>query len=150
MLDLPHPDEARREAMGLLARAKPDALAALCAALTLPPFDWARPPEVGLVMIQGRIGGEGGPFHLGEMTVTRCVLRVENGAVGHAMVQGRDKDHARRAALIDALWQADPAGIEAAVLSPLRAAETAARATSAAKAAATRVEFFTLVRGEDQ
>jgi alpha-D-ribose 1-methylphosphonate 5-triphosphate synthase subunit PhnG len=84
------------------------------------------------------------------MTVTRCVLRLETGRVGHAMVQGRDKDHARRAALIDALWQADPAGIEAAVLSPLRAAETAARATSAAKAAATRVEFFTLVRGEDQ
>ena len=150
MLDTPIPDNARRDAMGLVARAKPEALAALCATLDLPPFTYARPPETGLVMVQGRIGGEGGPFHLGEMTVTRCVLQTARGAVGHAMVQGRDKDHCRRAALVDALWQTDPTGIEAAILAPLRAAETARRAARAAKAAATRVEFFTLVRGEDQ
>lgn len=150
MLDMPKPDDDRRDAMGLLARARPEALATLCATLDLPPSTWARPPETGLVMIQGRIGGEGGPFHLGEMTVTRCVLQTDSGGVGHAMVQGRDKDHARRAALVDALWQTDPAGIEAAILLPLRTAETARRSARASKAAATRVEFFTLVRGEDQ
>lgn len=69
--------------------------------------------------------------------------------VGHANVQGRDRDHARRAALIDALWQTDADAIEAAILSPLRAEETRRRQDRAAKAAATRVEFFTLVRGED-
>ena len=139
----------RRDAMGLLGRAKPDAVAALFT-IPEPAFTWARAPETGLVMVQGRMGGEGGPFNLGEMTVTRCVLQLASGVVGHSTVQGRDKDHARRAALIDALWQTDAAGIEAAFLIPLRNAETARRATRAAKAAATRVEFFTLVRGEDQ
>jgi alpha-D-ribose 1-methylphosphonate 5-triphosphate synthase subunit PhnG len=83
------------------------------------------------------------------MTVTRCVLRLVTGQVGHANVQGRDQAHARRAALVDALWQTDPAAIEVAVLAPLREAETRRRQERAAKAAATRVEFFTLVRGED-
>ena len=151
MLDtspIPRPT-SRRDAMGLLARARPADLAALFPGPDTD-FTWARKPEIGLVMVQGRMGGEGGPFNLGEMTVTRCVLQLATGAVGHATVQGRDKDHARRAALIDALWQTDPAGIETAILTPLKTAETARHATRAAKAAATRVEFFTLVRGEDK
>ena len=125
-------------------------LAKLFAAFPDLHFIWLRPPEVGLVMVQGRIGGEGGPFNLGEMTVTRCVLRLEIGSVGHATVQGRDKTHATQAALADALWQTDPVGIEVALLAPLRSAEIARRSERAAKAAATRVEFFTLVRGEDK
>jgi len=143
--------EARRAAMGLLARAKPQSVAALCATLGAEPGqEWLRPPQIGTVMIRGRISGTGSPFNLGEMTVTRCVLRLATGAVGHATVQGRDRDHARRAALIDALWQGDSrAVVEAQVLNPLREAEALERSTRAAKAAATRVEFFTLVRGED-
>ena len=70
--------------------------------------------------------------------------------MGHAHVQGRDKAHARRAAVVDALMQSDAAAIRAQVLDPLDAEETTARATRAAKAAATKVEFFTLVRGEDK
>lgn len=151
MLDTLNPTDGRREMMGLLARARPETLAALCAPLMPEAVTWLRPPETGLVMLRGRIGGEGGPFNLGEMTVTRCALRLASGAVGHATVQGRDKDHARRAAILDALWQGeDRAEVETAVLRPLREAETARRSARAAKAAATRVEFFTLVRGEDQ
>lgn len=137
--------------MGLLARARPETLAALSAGLMPETVTWLRPPETGLVMLRGRIGGAGGAFNLGEMTVTRCALKLDSGAVGHATVQGRDKDHARRAAVLDALWQG-PArdAVEAAVLAPLREAETTRNAALAAKAAATRVEFFTLVRGEDQ
>ena len=110
-----------------------------------------RPPEVGAVMVQGRTGGTGQPFNLGEVTVTRCALRLASGAVGHAHVQGRDKDHATRAAILDALLQTDAAApVRANVLALLEAEETARRSARAAKAAATRVEFFTLVRGEDQ
>ncbi len=101
-------------------------------------------------MLRGRIGATGAPFNLGEMTVTRCVLRLPGGKVGHAHVQGRDKAHARRVALVDALWQADPQGIETAILAPLRDDTEAARRARAARAAATRVDFFTLVRGEDE
>jgi alpha-D-ribose 1-methylphosphonate 5-triphosphate synthase subunit PhnG len=140
---------ARQAWMGLLARANPNRLAELFP--DLPPHDMLRPPEIGAVMVQGRTGATGQPFNLGEMTVTRCALRLASGAVGHAHVQGRDKVHATRAAVLDALMQADRAGALAArVLAPLQAEEAARRSARAAKAAATKVEFFTLVRGEDQ
>ena len=100
---------------------------------------------------EGRIGGSGAPFSLGEVTVTRAALRLTDGTTGHALVQGRDRAHARRAALIDALMQTALAPqIRTRVLDPLLQAETTRRTTRAAKAAATKVEFFTLVRGEDK
>jgi alpha-D-ribose 1-methylphosphonate 5-triphosphate synthase subunit PhnG len=135
--------------MGLLARADAARLAQLLP--DLPPHDLLRAPEIGAVMVRGRIGATGAPFNLGEMTVTRCTLQLaQDGAVGHAHVQGRDRDHARRAAAIDALMQTDAAArIAATILAPLAAEEAARRTTRAAKAAATKVEFFTLVRGED-
>ncbi|MCB2109663.1 MAG: phosphonate C-P lyase system protein PhnG [Defluviimonas sp.] len=141
-------DQGARQAwMGLLARARPARLAALLP--DLPPHDWLRPPEIGAVMVRGRIGATGAPFNLGEMTVTRCALRLADGRAGHAHVQGRDRDHATRAALVDALMQGpDAARIDAEVLTPLRVEEGARRRMRAEKAAATRVEFFTLVRGE--
>lgn len=134
--------------MGLLARACPARLGALIP--TLPAHDWLRKPEVGSVMVRGRTGAVGAPFNLGEMSVTRCSLQLADGRVGHAYVQGRDKDHATRAALIDALMQGpEAAQIEAAVLTPLATEETARRNALSARAAATKVEFFTMVRGED-
>lgn len=134
--------------MSLMARACPARLAEL--APDLPPHSLLRAPEIGAVMVQGRQGGTGAPFNLGEMTVTRCAVRLDCGAVGHAWVQGRDKDHARRAAVLDALMQTDHAPtLAATVLAPLADDEAARRAAQARKAGATRVEFFTMVRGED-
>lgn len=147
---LPPDQTAARQAwMGLLARAKPARLQALLP--DLPPYEVLRAPETGAVMVQGRMGGTGLPFNLGEMTVTRCALKLDAGAVGHAHVQGRDKAHALRAAVIDALMQTERAeALRASVLVPLQAEEAARRSARARKAAATKVEFFTLVRGEDQ
>ncbi|MFT7058281.1 MAG: alpha-D-ribose 1-methylphosphonate 5-triphosphate synthase subunit PhnG [Pseudorhodobacter sp.] len=143
------PQTRRQIWMGLLARAKPARLAALFP--ELPPHEVLRAPEVGAVMVQGRIGGTGQPFNLGEMTVTRCALRLDADIVGHAHVQGRDKDHARRAAVLDGLMQGDQAAlIQAQVLDVLQVEQAQRRRARAAKAAATKVEFFTLVRGEDQ
>jgi alpha-D-ribose 1-methylphosphonate 5-triphosphate synthase subunit PhnG len=139
---------ARKGWMGLLAKAPPARLAALMP--ELPDHSLLRAPEIGAVMVRGRVGGTGAPFNLGEMTVTRCSVRLDCGTVGHAWVQGRDKAHARRAALADALMQTGRAAdVQAAVLTPLAAEAAAARAARAAKAAATKVDFFTLVRGED-
>lgn len=141
--------QSRKHWMGLLARALPARLAALFP--DLPPYEMLRSPEIGAVMLRGRTGATGLPFNLGEMTVTRCVVKLATGAVGHAHVQGRDKAHATRAAVLDALLcGAEREALQASVLAPLVAEETARRATRTAKAAATRVEFFTLVRGEDQ
>lgn len=136
--------------MGLLGRAAPDALAALWDETGAPGFTWMRAPETGTVMVRGRAGGTGAPFNLGEVTATRCALRLGCGTEGHALVQGRDADHARRAALVDALLQGDEAeALRAAVLRPLADAEAVRRETVARKAEATRVSFETLVRGED-
>jgi alpha-D-ribose 1-methylphosphonate 5-triphosphate synthase subunit PhnG len=142
------PTYSRSKAMGLLARAPASRLAALFP--DMPANDVLRGPETGAVMVRGRQGGTGAPFNLGEMTVTRCSVRLSCGATGHAYVQGRDKDHARRAAVVDALLQTDVAtDLTASILSPLAADETSRRDGRAAKAAATKVEFFTMVRGED-
>lgn len=139
---------SRAQALGLLARARPARLAEL--APELPAHDLLRAPEIGAVMVQGRQGGTGAPFNLGEMTVTRCSVRLPCGTVGHAWVQGRDKGHARHAAVLDAQLQTARAPeIAAAVLAPLAADEAARQASQARKAAATRVEFFTMVRGDN-
>ncbi|MCD1616767.1 phosphonate C-P lyase system protein PhnG [Salipiger manganoxidans] len=140
---------ARQGWMGLLARAPAARLAALMAGRALPDFDWLRVPETGGVMLRGRTGGTGAPFNLGEMTVTRCTLRLASGETGHAHVMGRDRAHAERAALVDALMAGPRAAeIRAEVLEELAAEEAARRHDRAAKAAATKVEFFTMVRGE--
>lgn len=133
--------------MGLLARAEPSRLAKLLP--EIPVHELLRAPEAGAVMVRGRVGASGGPFNLGEMTVTRCSLRLDGGAVGHAYVQGRDKSHALRAAALDALGEAGSEQV-APILNALRAEEAARRTERAEKAAATKVEFFTMVRGEDQ
>lgn len=141
--------QARRDWMGLLARARPERLTALMPA-PLPRHAVLRRPEIGAVMVRGRTGGTGAPFNLGEMTVTRASVQLASGEVGHACVQGRDRDHALRVALVDALMQGPgAAAVRAAVLDPLAAEEAARRAARAERAARTKVEFFTLVRGED-
>lgn len=140
--------DLRRTALGLMARSAPPLLAR--ALPDLPPHELLRAPETGTVMVRGRAGGTGASFNLGEMTVTRASVRLAaTGTVGHGYVQGRGRDHALRAACADAMGQDDPAALRA-IIAPLRAAEAKARAATAAAAAATRVEFFTLVRGEDE
>lgn len=135
----------RRHWMAVLARAEAAEVEARLAE-PLPPHARLRGPEVGLAMVRGRAGGTGAAFNLGEMTVTRCTVRDEAGRIGHAVIAGRDLRRAELTAALDAALQ-DPArqdGLLQAVVAPLHAAQQAARAATAAKAAATRVQFFTL------
>lgn len=143
----PPPPSARQQWMAILAKAPPARAAALFP--DLPAHDLLRAPEIGTIMVRGRIGGSGLPFNLGEMTVTRCSVRLAQGTVGHACVQGRDKPHALRAAVMDALLQCE-APEAADVVAILRDEALARRLVRAEKAAATRVEFFTMMRGEDK
>jgi alpha-D-ribose 1-methylphosphonate 5-triphosphate synthase subunit PhnG len=143
---------ARAEWIGLLARASVDDLDAGWRALgddrTLPAYTVLRAPERGLVMVRGRAGGDGGPFNLGEMSVTRCSVRLADGTVGHGYVAGRSARHAELAAVFDGLLQTGEwaEAVAAKVIGPVRAALAMARAQTAAKTAATKVEFFTMVR----
>ena len=102
-------------------------------------------------MLRGRMGGSGPPFNVGEATVTRAVVRLNTGAVGFSYLLGRSHRRARLAALVDALGQ-DPnwrARLETSLVAPVEARQAAADARVRADTAATRVDFFTLVRGED-
>ncbi|WP_378949231.1 phosphonate C-P lyase system protein PhnG [Mesorhizobium sp. ANAO-SY3R2] len=145
-------EAARKAAMATLAMASGDELKRLClAAGVIGEAELLRGPETGLVSVRGRIGGGGAPFNFGEATVTRATVRLPSGEVGHAYALGRDKEKARLSAITDALWQneARRADIEQLIIAPLRAAQTAADATRRAETAATKVDFFTMVRGED-
>jgi len=134
----------RRRWMAVLARAGADELSdALDACTGKVEYRVLRGPEAGLAMVRGRAGGGGAPFNLGEMTVTRCSVRTEAGFVGHAYVAGRSERAAQLAALADALLQ-DPvhqSRMLADVVEPLAATQQVRRDATAAKAAATRVQF---------
>jgi alpha-D-ribose 1-methylphosphonate 5-triphosphate synthase subunit PhnG len=144
--------DARRRWMSVLAAAPAADLEARWRAVSeAPRYRMLRWPETGLVMARGRTGGTGTRFNLGEMTVTRCALQIEGGQVGVAYVRGRDRRHAELAALLDALLQ-DPArreALERAIVTPLAAAAHARRQAVAERVAPSRVEFFTMVRGEE-
>jgi alpha-D-ribose 1-methylphosphonate 5-triphosphate synthase subunit PhnG len=116
----------------------------------IPEHAEVRPAERGLVMLRGRIGGDGAPFNVGEATVARAAVQLASGETGHGYVLGRDLAKARLIALCDALVQ--HAGyrdlVETHVLAPIRTRQNAERERKAQQAAATKVDFFTLVRGE--
>lgn len=127
-------------------------LAAAVSALgPLPPVAELRAPEVGLAMLRGRIGGDGAPFNVGEATVTRAAVRLESGETGLSYLLGRRPEAARVAALIDALGQCAEwrPRLQSALVEPVSARIARERAEQRAATAATRVDFFTLVRGED-
>jgi alpha-D-ribose 1-methylphosphonate 5-triphosphate synthase subunit PhnG len=136
--------------MSVLALASTEELAARWPA-TVPGFRRLRGPEVGLVMVRAQAGGTGLRFNLGEITVTRCAVQLADGTVGHACVGGRRPEHAERAAVLDALLQ-QPGGraeLEAAIVAPLEQAQALRRQGAVARSASSRVEFLTMVRGED-
>lgn len=145
--------------MALLARAPLDLLEPALRGHLARPARWLRAPETGLMMVQGRAGGTGERFNLGEVTVTRCALRVQaEGAeptVGVGYVLGRSQRHVHLAALADALLQ-DPAqqsALDAALLAPLRRHLADQQAQRRARAASTKVDFFTVAResgGDDE
>jgi alpha-D-ribose 1-methylphosphonate 5-triphosphate synthase subunit PhnG len=141
------PIGSRRHWMSVLARAPAEAIeSALMRDGLLPVWTRVRGPETGLVMVRGRAGGSGSPFNLGEMTVTRCTVRLGSGDVGHAYVAGREERRAELAAVADALLQ-DPTKFKVlrhTLIRPLEEAQQEQRLTRAEKAAATRVEFFSM------
>jgi alpha-D-ribose 1-methylphosphonate 5-triphosphate synthase subunit PhnG len=142
----------RQELMRVCAQATEIELGVALDALHPRPeaFD-VRPPESGLVMLRGRIGGSGAPFNVGEATVTRAVVRLATGETGFSYLLGRSKTRARLAAISDGAGQ-NPGyrpSIERYLVHPVTSRLEIERRIACEEAAATRVEFFTLVRGED-
>ena len=145
-------NQQRRRWMAVLARASREELEQAWAALPEhPDRQWLRRPETGLAMLRGRTGGSGAQFNLGEASVTRCTLRNARGTTGVAYILGRDHRRAELAALFDALMQEDGEllGITNGAIDALAAVQAARRETAGRKTAATRVDFYTLVRGDE-
>jgi alpha-D-ribose 1-methylphosphonate 5-triphosphate synthase subunit PhnG len=150
--DTPTSEHAARQAwLAVLARATLAELEGMVPAPgELPPLELVRPAEIGMVMLRGRVGGTGNAFNLGEASVVRCAVRLRGGPLGVAYALGRDKRRAELAALFDAMLQ-DPrhhAELQQSLIAPLAQAQALARERMRRDVAGSKVEFFTLVRGE--
>ena len=142
----------RQQWISVMAKASAKTLIALSDPLVKEhSFETIRGPEIGLTQIQARMGGTGNTFNLGDTPLTRCVVRTSDGIYGYSYIAGRNKAHALRAAELDALLQLEAyrVPITQAVLNPLKAEQDERRQQKVAQTNKTRVDFFTLVRGED-
>jgi alpha-D-ribose 1-methylphosphonate 5-triphosphate synthase subunit PhnG len=143
-------NDARKSWLAVLARAGRTELEEAVASLSPRPV-WrvVKPAESGLAMVRGRAGGTGQQFNIGEMSVARSVVKVEDGAVGVGYVAGRDKRKAEMVALLDALLQTGPfvEKLKHELIEPLAERQAQRRREILSKAAATKVDFFTMVRG---
>ncbi|WP_438751294.1 phosphonate C-P lyase system protein PhnG [Pararhizobium sp. O133] len=143
--------DQRKRVMGLLARATVAELQAGWQAIEPKPEVLpVRGPETGLIMVRGRVGGGGDAFNLGEATVSRATVRLTTGEVGHGQLLGNDRERARLAAIFDALQQRPE--YRQTVLRMVEAIEGRIDdedRLQAEQTAATRVDFFTMVRGDN-
>lgn len=139
----------RRHWMSVLARAPLGDLVSLTDGVALPDVDIIKPAEIGTLMVEGRAGGGGRRFNAGEATMTRCIVR-DGERLGYAYALGRDKAKALLCARLDALLQDEARHHEimSHVIEPLAEAQSAAKDLDSRRAAATKVEFFTMVRGD--
>ena len=116
----------RQRWMRVLAHSQPAALSARMSALNLAPdYDTLRAPEIGLVQIQARMGGTGERFFAGDATLTRAAIRLNSGTLPHFQT------------LMETL------------IAPLEADRAARIAARQAEVNTSRVDFFTLVRGDN-
>jgi alpha-D-ribose 1-methylphosphonate 5-triphosphate synthase subunit PhnG len=150
--DTPTSDYPARPAwLAVLARATLAQLEAMAPTEgAWPPVQPVRPPEIGMLMLRGRVGGTGNPFNLGEASVVRCAVRLGNGPLGVSYALGRDKRRAELAARFDAMLQ-DPQhhdNLQRELIGPLALAQAQAREQKQREVAGSKVEFFTFVRGE--
>lgn len=142
----------RQQWMATLAMANTDELL-LCSKTLVrkETFEDIRSAEVGLAQVRGRMGGTGSAFNLGDMSISRCVLRSSEGIYGYSYVSGRSKIHAQRAAELDAMLQSVNHHDEVmkVVIQTLLDEQQFKDRNRREKTESTRVNFFTLVRGED-
>ncbi len=143
--------ETRQRWMATLAKSNLNQLETKVAEIgTLPEYSFIRPPEIGLTMVRGRAGGTGQVFNLGEMTITRCTVKIEE-VIGFGYVGGRSYRHAELAALCDGLMQIPEWHdiVQSIVIEFLEAEASRKKEIQQSQTEATKVNFFTLARGDD-
>ncbi|WP_179188786.1 phosphonate C-P lyase system protein PhnG [Kiloniella majae] len=115
------------------------------------PYRFLRKAETGLVMVRGRAGGDGQQFNLGEVSVTRCTVCLDSDHIGYAYIRGRDHKKAELVAVLDALLQTNrwSQKIREIFVTPLASAQEKAKLDRKSQISTSKVDFFTMVRGED-
>ncbi|WP_026972435.1 phosphonate C-P lyase system protein PhnG [Aliagarivorans marinus] len=144
--------KSRARWMSVLAKADFAKLQQCWTELELQPdYTVVRAPEIGLAQVRARIGSSGRQFNIGDVTITRAAVRLNNGTLGSSYLQGRNKAHAELAALLDGLLQQPKyqSLLTEQVIEPLEQAKEAVDAARAEQVATSKVDFFTMVRGED-
>ncbi|KXG84893.1 phosphonate C-P lyase system protein PhnG [Agrobacterium bohemicum] len=143
----------RKQALGILAGTPADILSQTYGMLggNMPPAVVVRGPEIGTVMVRGKVGGGGAAFNLGEASVTRATVKLATGEVGHSIILGRDQRKAHIVAHLDALRQRPDwiARIDADIVLPALTFMEDEKLRRAEETEATKVDFFTVARGED-
>ncbi|MFV9668204.1 phosphonate C-P lyase system protein PhnG [Pantoea sp. KXB25] len=142
----------RQRWLSVLAHSNAAMLETHWQALNLQPaFTLVRPAEIGLTRLQARMGATGNRFVMGDATVTRAVVQLEDGTLGYSYLLGRDKAHAERCALLDALLQQPETRplLEEKIITLLAAWREEQRQLRAREIASSKVDFFTLVRGDN-
>ena len=107
-------------------------------------YEWIKKPEHASVMVRGRIGGIGSQFNFGEITITKCVLLL-NECMGYGYVQGRSFDKAKIAALCDDHLQSSHYNLVMEnIIQKLEKKKNAEIDLIKNQMASTRVDFFAL------
>ena len=147
----PPSSDQRRHWMRVMAVSPSEALEKAFGQLGWKPaYRFLRRPESGGIMLRGRIGGTGNAFNMGEATVTRCTVLLDDGPAGTAYVLGRDLRKAELVAVCDALLQDQRYHQKTMqmIIQPLEAENQKRINQSSRQIAATKVNFFTMTRGE--
>jgi len=107
-------------------------------------------PETGMIMVRARADNKKSGFCLGEISVTKCILKIEKKIMGYAMVMGSDHDHAKNAALFDGLLQIPEysSKLMQTLIPELKKISRNEKKKQAKQNQDTKVEFFTMKRGE--
>ncbi|WP_150462294.1 phosphonate C-P lyase system protein PhnG [Nesterenkonia ebinurensis] len=148
------PPEQRQRTARVLAAASQQELAELWHSWPQKPqVEYLRGPESGLVMVQGRVGGTGDRFNLGEATVTRATVTLNaegEESTGTAYVLGSYPEHAGLAAIFDALLNSSQRKrAMAEIITVLEQRQNTREAARRADARSTVVDFFTVAREND-
>ncbi|WP_394144131.1 phosphonate C-P lyase system protein PhnG [Vibrio atypicus] len=142
----------RRQWMAALARCEHHALSKYWQQFGLnPQYHFVREPEVGLAQVRARMGSTGNPFNMGDVTITRTVIQLDSGELGYSYITGRNKAHSEVAAVVDALMQTSlQMDLQERLINPLNAELVEKEQSRAKQVSASKVDFFTMVRGEDE
>jgi alpha-D-ribose 1-methylphosphonate 5-triphosphate synthase subunit PhnG len=111
-------------------------------------YDVLLGPEIGSIMIQGRAGGTGDKFNLGEATLTKCIVKFQE-KTGYSYHLGRNLIKSEYGAILDALMQIESYHSKLLIyVKEFQEQIQKEKIKIIADSSESKVDFFTMVRGD--